>query len=141
MFADNLVTISKKLYMRRIVQPQPMSLPERMLHTLQQQTDSMEPQKPLRNQWTRSKQSRAFQVSTLHQRRLAGFEAESVPGIEHASRIRHLTPRNQIVGGVFMHQTRRKETIFCSARFPKKLAQTCQSSKAAGKAIQGNMHP
>ena len=45
---------------------------------------------------------------------------------------RHITARNQLVAGIFLHQTRKREQVTCSATFSAKLATACLRWEPAG---------
>lgn len=58
------------------------------------------------------------------------------PVREYATPRRYITPRNQVVGGLFLHHSRHTEVISCGARFSQQLAHACRYSKATGKVIR-----
>lgn len=125
----------------------PEQVPLNLMHTFYQHNNepqsSKKPHENLRNELTALSQTKSLQPSSslnFEGRRLSNVEPEAVPVLEHASPNRHLTPRNQIVGGVFLHHTRLKEALLCSGRFPQKLAHSCRNAGTSGKVIQSE-HP
>lgn len=55
-----------------------------------------------------------------------------------ANRRRHITPSNQLVGGVFLHHLRKShDSVSCASYFPGKFSHACLHSQAAGRATRG----
>jgi hypothetical protein len=76
--------------------------------------------------------------STTNARHLStSAETAAGPDIEHVTPKRHLTRSNQLVGGVFLHLTRKKSVTSCSPLFSQKLSHACHYSGVMGNAIHG----
>lgn len=79
--------------------------------------------------------SNTSQPSNLVPRRLSSYEPDSMRVLEHASPKRLFTPRNQMVGGMFLHLTRHAESVSCTTRFSK-MARACHNARTRGSIIQ-----
>lgn len=56
---------------------------------------------------------------------------------EYSAPKRYLTPGNQVVGGLFLHNTRLQQLISCAPRFSQKLSQACTYASTTGNVIRG----
>ena len=75
--------------------------------------------------------SRRLYLSTQGvSRRLLGRESASL-SLHHTPK-RHLTPSNQVVGGVFLHNRRQRWVVSCAQRLSQKLVQTCRHTGSTG---------
>jgi hypothetical protein len=82
--------------------------------------------------------SQTTQQSTTKARHLSSSAGNTTGAdIEHITPKRYLTQSNQLVGGVFLHLTRKKSVTSCSPHFSQKLSHACQYSKLTGNAIRG----
>lgn len=52
---------------------------------------------------------------------------------------RHITTRNQVTGGLLLHQTRAAEHVICGGRFAGKLAVACGLA-SSGHSLRGVLH-
>jgi hypothetical protein len=68
---------------------------------------------------------------------LQSSRAAHFPDMQRTAPMRHLTPGNQVVGGVFLHLTRRTSITSCSPVFSKKLSHACYFDRVGGNATQG----
>ena len=138
--AGNLMTVSQKLY---------VGLPARSVsqRALQQQPLLARPPTselvgvsfPGAHQGTEA-HSGSAQQSGLQARQLANASTaytNNVPAEPHLSPKRYIARHQQIVGGVFLHQTREDISISCSTGFTKKLAHECLHSQLTGQVTRG----
>lgn len=65
------------------------------------------------------------------------IESAYVPAVAQRTARRYITPSNQVVGGVFLHNTRHSSVVSCSPRFSEKLTLSCLYSRATGQVIRG----
>jgi hypothetical protein len=79
-----------------------------------------------------STHTRTFKNIPAGVRRLLSLHSSPKPELQSkdVTPSRYLTPSNQLVGGVFLHHTRRKPVVSCAHYFPQKLAHACNYSYA-----------
>jgi hypothetical protein len=143
--AGNLLTVSKKLHMQPRESPQ---LTLRRLLNQQPPADASQHSSAGSHPHTATTISTAatslranHNTSQLSFRRSGQFSNSSVlaaePDVEHILPERYLTPGNQLVGGVFLHLTRKTSIASCSPLFSQKLSQACHYDKIAGNDTTG----
>jgi hypothetical protein len=78
------------------------------------------------------------QRSSTRLRRLLSLRGSAgYSDVEHTVPKRHLTPGNQLVGGVFLHLTRKTPVVSCSPHFSQKLYHACYYKQVTGSAAPG----
>lgn len=129
----SLLTLSKKLYIAQRARPEPDMLLERasgVTQTMLRENDQTA------SYHTTNDHVKPSIPQIMHQtRQLLGVEPNAVA--QHAPPERHLTPTNQIVGGVFLHQARQEKIISCAHKFAQKLTHACRMARATGSVVRG----
>jgi hypothetical protein len=82
-------------------------------------------------------QPEASQRTTNARHLLESGGAAARLDVEHIAPQRYLTQGNQLVGGVFLHLTRKLSVVSCSHLFSKKLSHACSYEKVAGTLTPG----
>jgi hypothetical protein len=143
----NLMTISRRLHIsasarptlstallqqdtpQKHAQPQQILKPQARPHIQPPSDSSPDIQQENRDL---SKRTRTLQHVTSGLRRLLSLHTapELELRLKDVTPSRYLTPSNQLVGGVFLHHTRRKPVVSCAHYFPQKLAHACDYSYA-----------
>jgi hypothetical protein len=141
--AGDLLTVTKRLYMRLRVRPE---LPTRAFMHQQAPAD--------RSRHFSSKSHLKFAISansvqsqhTRHNSQRFSTSARSLLSfsgpaghseVQFTVPKRHLTPGNQLVGGVFLHLTRKTPVVSCSPHFSRKLYHACYYEQVTANAIPG----
>lgn len=127
--AGDLLTVSRKLFLGPHAKPTPDSMhqkaPEKLPVSVQQRA--------ILHDGSSNVESNFQHLESLtHTRHLSGQSDDAVSMPVHHTPRRHLTPSNQVVGGVFLHNKRLTEVISCAPRFAKKLTHTCRYTTSTG---------
>jgi hypothetical protein len=142
--AGDLLTVSKRLHIRAPVKT--VMSTRRLLHqepaSQSPQTSSDSGRLPSTTTISSASSSTLSQPEisqrTTNARHLleSGGAAARID-VEHISPQRYLTQGNQLVGGLFLHLTRKMSVVSCSHLFSKKLSHACSYEKAAGISTPG----
>lgn len=143
--AGNLLTVSRALHVNRpsrqlAQQNQLPRTPPSVLILPSAPVNASAPS-PRRDSGARAsaQQHTARQTRQLMDVQATSVSSQAVPDVQHVAPKRYLARRSQIVGGVFLHQTRKRGDLSCSPKFSRKLSHACLYSQATGK-IQRGLH-
>jgi hypothetical protein len=147
-YAGQLLTVSKKLHIRALVNPTHSTT--RLLH----QEPSAELSQHASDGSQHASDGHVITATTSASRSLSQHAALQ-PGmksvrqllsssasiastdVEHIVPKRYLTRGNQLVGGLFLHLSRKTSVTSCSPRFSQKLAHACFFETVAGNPAEG----
>jgi hypothetical protein len=141
--AGDLLTVTRRLYMRPRVRPE---LPTRaFLHQKPPADRSRHFSSESHLKFATSANSAQSHHTRHNSQRFSTSPRSLLSFSGHAGHSevqftvpkRHLTPGNQLVGGVFLHLTRKTPVVSCSPHFSRKLYHACYYEQVTGNAIPG----
>jgi hypothetical protein len=139
--AGDLLTVAKTLHIRPPASPE---LPTRTLlhqkppaNRSQHSSAGSLPISATRANSMHSERATSLHFSGSPRHLLSPSWPAALPDIKHTVPKRYISPGNQLVGGVFLHLTRKSSVVSCSPHFSQKLSHACYYGRATGNVTPG----